>query len=127
MELIHNMAFRILTGPDEGTYRVVLDEITIGKTAVVRLDPPIEPNVPKGGRKRVERLNQERKKSKPPLIGKILWMDRAELQALKEGEEILPIEIEQKNRTLSVADALDYECRKTNPRGPERLTRTTHY
>lgn len=112
MELIHNVAFRVLTGSDAGTYRVVLDEITIGKTAVVRLDPPIEPNVSKGGRKRLESFKLKRKKSKPPLIGKILWMDRAELQSLKEGEEILPIEIEQQNRTLSVADALDYECRK---------------
>lgn len=112
MELIHNVAFRVLGGSDAGTYRVVLDEITIGKTAVVRLDTPIEPSVSKGGRKRVESFKLKRKKSKPPLIGKILWMDRAELQSLKEGEEILPIEIEQQNRTLSVADALDYECRK---------------
>ena len=42
MELIHNMAFRVLAGSDAGAYRVVLDEITIGKPAIVRLDTRLE-------------------------------------------------------------------------------------
>jgi len=112
MDLMHNVTFRILVEPYEGIYRIVLDEIQIGKTAVVRLDPPAEPEISKGGRKRLEKTRKPRKKSSPALVGEIIWMDRAELNALKDGEEIIPIEIEQENRTLSAADEADYENRK---------------
>lgn len=112
MDLIHNTAFRILVEPDAGIYRVVLDEIQIGKIAVVRLDPPPKPENSKGGRKRLETTLRPRKKSSAPLVGELIWMDRAELNALKDGEEIVPIEFEHENRTLSAADEANYENRK---------------
>ncbi|MFZ2852607.1 MAG: hypothetical protein WAZ34_00675 [Rhodocyclaceae bacterium] len=112
MDLIHNTAFRILAGPDAGIYRVVLDEIQIGKTAVVRLDPDAKPEKSKGGRKHLEATRLPRKKSRPPLVGEIIWMERTELHALKDGEEIIPIELVQDNHPLSSADKAVFEFRK---------------
>lgn len=112
MDLIHNTAFRILAGPDAGIYRVVLDEIQIGKTAVVRLDPDTKPQKSKGGRKHLETTKRPRKKTPPPLVGEIIWKDRAELHALKDSEEIIPIELVQDNHALSPADEAAFEFRK---------------
>ncbi|MER2512871.1 MAG: transposase, partial [Nitrosomonas ureae] len=88
MDLIHNSSFRILDGKDTGIYRVVLDEIQIGKTAVVRLDPPEESRKAKGGRKKLAQTKNKRKKAPPLMLGETLWLDRNELQALKEGVDI---------------------------------------
>lgn len=112
MDLMHNVAFKILAGSDAGIYRVVLDEIQIGKTAVVRLDPDAMPKKSKGGRKHLEMTRRPRKKSRPPLVGEIIWMERAELHALKDGEEIIPIELVQDNHSLSSADEAAFEFRK---------------
>lgn len=112
MDLSHNSTFRILAGPDSGIYRVILDEIQINKIAVVRLDPPEELRKEKGGRKRLDKTKKPRKKERPPMLGAILWMDRSDLHARKEGEEINLIEIEQKNYQLSEADKELYEYRK---------------
>lgn len=112
MDLSHNSTFRILAGPDSGIYRVILDEIQINKVAVVRLDPPEELRKEKGGRKRLDKTKKPRKKERPPMLGAILWMDRGDLHARKEGEEINLIEIEQKNYQLSEADKELYEYRK---------------
>lgn len=112
MELIHNTVFRILVGPHAGTYRVALDEIQLGKTAVVRLDPSPEESKPRGGRKHLDNPKKARKKPRPPLVGALIWMDRSELQALKDGEEIIVVEIEQKNFFLSEASKRVYEARK---------------
>lgn len=113
MDLIHNTAFRILGGQDAGIYRVVLDEIQIGKTAVVRLDPPEELRKAKGGRKQLAQTKNKRKKAPPPMLGETLWLDRNELNALKEGEEITAIVIEQDNYKLSEADEAVFAYRKT--------------
>lgn len=112
MDLMHNTAFRILVGPHTGTYRVILDEIQIGKTAVVRLDPPSDEDKPRGGRKRLENPKKPRKKPRPPLIGALIWMDSAELHGLKDGEEIITVEIEPENFSLSEASQMLYETRK---------------
>jgi hypothetical protein len=112
MDLSHNIAFRILDGQDAGIYRVVLEEVQIGKIAVVRLDPPAETRKSKGGRKRLEKTKRPRKKAAPPMLGEILWMDRSDLVSLKDDVEITAIEIEQDNYTLSEADAEVYEFRK---------------
>lgn len=111
MDLSHNTAFRILDGADAGVYRVVLDEVQIGKIAVVRLDPPAETRKSKGGRKRLEKTKRPRKKAPPPMLGEILWMDRNDLVSLKDDVEITAIEIEQDNYTLSEADAEIYAFR----------------
>lgn len=113
MDLIHNASFRILDGKDAGIYRVVLDEIQIGKTAVVRLDPPEESRKAKGGRKKLAQTKNKRKKAPPLMLGETLWLDRNELQALKEGVEITLIDIEQENYALSPADEAVFEYRKS--------------
>lgn len=113
MDLIHNTAFRILGGQDAGLYRVALDEVQIGKTAVIRLDPPEASRQAKGGRKRLVQTRNPRKKAPPPMLGEIVWMDRNELHGLKEGEEITAIEIEPDNYTLSDADKDLYAYRKS--------------
>ncbi len=113
MDLIHNTAFRILGGQDAGLYRVVLDEVQVGKTAVVRLDPPEASRQAKGGRKRLVKTRNPRKKAPPPMLGEIVWMDRNELHGLKKGEEITAIEIEPDNYTLSDADKNLYTYRKS--------------
>lgn len=112
MDLIHNTAFRILDGQDAGIYRLILDEIQIGKVAVVRLDPLEESRKSKGGRKRLAQTRKPRKKAPPPMLGEILWVDRNELHGLKEGEEITEIEIEQDNYALSPADEAVFSFRK---------------
>ena len=113
MDLIHNTSFRILFGQDAGIYRVVVDEAQIDKTAVVRLDPPEESRKAKGGRKRLAQTRNKRRKAPPPMLGETLWLDRNELQTLKEGEEITLIDIEQENYELSPADEAVYEYRKS--------------
>lgn len=113
MDLIHNASFRILDGKDTGIYRVVLDEIQIGKTAVVRLDPPEESRKAKGGRKKLAQTKNKRKKAPPLMLGETLWLDRNELQALKEGVEITLIDIKQENYALSPADEAVFEYRKS--------------
>lgn len=112
MELSHNNTFQILGGPDAGLYRVVLDEILMGKMAIVRLDPPGNERGSKGGRKRLATTRSPRKKPPPPLLGEILWRDRDELLSLKVGEEINLVEIEPRNYILSKADTEAYEFRK---------------
>lgn len=112
MELMHNVAFSILEGPDAGTYRIVLDEIQIGKTVVVRLDPSPEAQKGKGGRKRLEQTKRPRKKPKPPLLGELRWLDRADLLRMPENEQINEITIDIENHPLSPADEAIYTMRK---------------
>ena len=112
MELMHNVAFSILEGPDAGTYRIVLDEIQIGKTVVVRLDPSPEAQKGKGRRKRLEQTKRPRKKPKPPLLGELRWLDRADLLRMPENEQINEITIDIENHPLSPADEAIYTMRK---------------
>lgn len=110
MDLMHNTAFRILHGDDQGLYRVILDEISLQKIAVVRLDPP--PSPARGGRKRLVQTKNPRKKNPSPMIGDIQWMDRESLRCLTEGEDILLIQIELENFTSSPSDQAIFEHRK---------------
>jgi hypothetical protein len=112
MELMHNVAFSVLEGPDAGIYRVVLDEIQIGKTAVVRLDPTAAEQKRKGGRRRLEQTKRPRKLPKPPLLGELRWFDRADLLRMIKDEQINEIVIEVENHPLSAADEAIYSMRK---------------
>ena len=112
MELIHNQAFRIITGDDAGIYRIIIDEIQIGKTAIVRLDPPEEDKKCKGGRKLLKQTKRPRKKPRPPLLGKLLWFDRTDLLHLIDRNELIAIDITIENHALSKADEADFESRK---------------
>ena len=112
MELMHNMAFSILEGPDTGIYRVVLDEIQLGKTAVVRLDPPAEEQRRKGGRKRLEQTKRPRKTPKLPLLGNLRWFDRTDLLRMTKDNQISDISIDIGNHPISAADEALYSMRK---------------
>ena len=112
MELMHNIAFSILEGPDAGLYRIVLDEIQIGKTVVVRLDPSPEAQKRKGGRKQLEQTKRPRKNPKPPLLGELLWFDRTDLLRMAENEKINEITIDIANYPLSPTDEDTYIKRK---------------
>lgn len=81
MDLTHNVALRICEGPWEGIYRVILDEIAINRTALVRLDPPSTEGGTKsrGGRKRLPLPKRPRKKTRPPTLGAVVWLDREDL------------------------------------------------
>ena len=112
MELMHNVAFSILEGPDAGIYRVILDEIQLGKTAAVRIDPSADAQKRKGGRKRLEKTKRPRKKQKPPLLGELLWFERTDLLRMAENEQMKEITIDIANYPLSPSDEAIYTMRK---------------
>ena len=112
MELMHNVAFSILEGPDAGIYRVILDEIQLGKTATVRLDPSVDEQRRKGGRKRLELTKRMRKTPKPPLLGELRWFERADLLRMADDDQINEITIDVENHPLSAADEAIYSMRK---------------
>lgn len=113
MELIHNMLFRILEEERAGLYRVVLNEIQIGKLAAVRLDPPIDKGERRGGRKKLEKPKQPRKKSRAPLVGKLSWFEQSELKALVDKDLLVVIEEEPESIDVSMADIPLFERRKS--------------
>lgn len=112
MDLSHNSTFKILSGSHAGLYRVVLDEIQIGKTVIVRIDPCQDENKPKAGRKRLQTTKKPRKKPSLPLIGNLIWMDRAALQGLEAEKELLIVEIEKENFSLSSSSQAVFQERK---------------
>lgn len=100
MDLIHNMVIRILGDANdaatlEGIYRVILDEPTINKTIVVRIDEPASPKAIRGGRKLATVTNRKRKKNPPPLIGNLLWLDRQLLSDLHRDSRLQRIEVDR--------------------------------
>jgi putative transposase len=103
MDLIPNGAFRLLkeaeasTGYLPGIYRVITDAKEIGQVVAVLISPDTPVKRP-SGRKRLadEKLKKPRKKPPEPLVGDLLWMDRAEL--LRLAQELLahPLVIERR-------------------------------
>ena len=112
MDLGHNSTFKILSGPHAGLYRVVLDEIQIGKTVVVRLDPSPDEIKPKAGRKSLQTTKKPRKKQPPPLLGNLIWMDREELQRLESENELILVGVERENFSLSTSSQEVFQNRK---------------
>lgn len=112
MELMHNTAFSILEGQDAGIYRVILDEIQIDKTAIVRLDPPADGPKRKGGRRKLDVTKRPRKVPKLPLLGDLLWFERADLLHMADNDQINEIVIDVKNYPSSAADEAVYSMRK---------------
>lgn len=92
MDLMHNSCFRIQSGPNQGIYRVVLNEPLINKIVAARLDAPTG-GAGKGGRRLMERTASPRKKRVPPLINGLTWMDRETLIEDLDGGNALVIEI----------------------------------
>lgn len=94
MGLMHNQAVRISSGPNEGIYRVILDEPGVNKTILVKLTEPDSPNRGRGGRPMLASTKSPRKKKPQPLIGSLIWADRSELKQLEEQGLLVGIEIE---------------------------------
>ena len=116
MDLIHNAAIRITTGLFEGLYRVLLDEPSLGKTALIRLDPPHEANSrSRGGRKRLPHTKTPRKNARAPLLATVLWLDRDELLNQGDSGEAFNVEFEMPNtpaRALSERSATHHRNRQ---------------
>lgn len=112
MELSHNVTFKIIDDEHAGHYRVVLEEIRLGKLIVVRLDPPVERDSSKGGRKKKETTRRPRKKAPLPLVGDLIWLERNEIYRLLDKSQLVITTIEPENITLSDADEKLYARRK---------------
>lgn len=100
MDLMHNQVIRILgdaSGTDglEGMYRVILDEPTIGKSIVVRIDDPGPDKPPRGGRKLAAITKRKRKKSPAPLVGDLQWIDRELLADLQRNSRLQFIQVDR--------------------------------
>lgn len=112
MELMHNVAFSILEGSDAGLYRVVLDEIVLNKTAVVRLDPPAELLGRKGGRPKLSMTKRPKKLPSPPVLTGIQWFERTDLLSMADANRLSEISIDIENSPLSAADEAVFTVRK---------------
>lgn len=104
MDLMNNSVFKILIGDKAGLYRVVLDELQRGYTIIVRLDPTPTENQVRRGRKALTSTKNKRKKPPTPLIGRLIFADRAELQDLDGKKQLLRIQVEIESFLLSPAD-----------------------
>jgi putative transposase len=85
MELMTNEVLRLVPEPGvkddlDGLYRVVLDEPAHKLTVLVHIDGPIRKPSSRGGRPRQEKTRRKRRASRPPMRGKLLWLDRADLE-----------------------------------------------
>lgn len=109
MELIHNTIFKIIEGPDTGFYRVLLDEIQIGEICAVRLDPPTEGDEvgARGGRKKTGCA--KRKVLQLPMLGKLIWFEREDLQHLYDNHQLVTIEIKPEGVLLEPLPEKDKE------------------
>lgn len=105
MDLITNSTFRILKEPTPstksvpGTYRVIVRD-QIGRTIVaVLIRSEGEQRLPRGGRskKADASLRFVRKKPRQPLVGKLIWIDQADLDYLAENQLLKPIDVERVN------------------------------
>lgn len=98
MDLMHNQAIRILGGEYKGLYRVLLDEIVLNQTVLVRLDtPPERGGGKRGGRKPLSATKHPRKNQRLPNVGQLLWLDRDLLASLDADKRLFLVAIEPEN------------------------------
>lgn len=100
MELMSNQVFRLLHDKTSGAYpsgiyRVIFDEATINKTICVCIQLTDPEKVTRGGRRKLEKTKNPRKKSPTPLIGELLWMERDYLERLEAEKLLITVEIER--------------------------------
>jgi len=117
MDLMHNTMFKILSETDAGLYRMVLDEIQIGRSVVVRLDQSGTSEQPRRGRKKLNETKRPRKKAPAPLVGDLIWMDRNQLQLLDDANHVSIIQLETETVTLSQADKAQFDHRREVMKG----------
>jgi len=104
MDLIANALFRVTctdesrAGVDPGIYRVIMNDKRFGSVVAVLIEPePGAKRRARGGRpkKDDEKLTHHRKKAPKPLVGELLWLDRATLQQHHEDKLLHSIELER--------------------------------
>jgi hypothetical protein len=100
MELMSNQVFRLLHDKASGEYpagiyRVIFDEAAINKTICVYIQLAGPEKVTRGGRRKLEKTKNPRKKSPTPLIGELLWMERDYLERLQAHKLLITVEIER--------------------------------
>jgi|GEM_PF-740914 len=79
-----------------GIYRVILDERRLGQTVCVLISPEDQKSGIGGRNKKpADQLKRRRKKPRHPLVGKLIWMDRSELQRLSDEHLLKPISVER--------------------------------
>lgn len=100
MELMSNQVFRLLHDKDSGAYptgiyRVIFDEAAINKTVCVCIQLADAEKIPRGGRQKLGKTKNPRKKTPAPLIGELLWMERDYLERLEANKLLITVEIER--------------------------------
>lgn len=107
MDLMHNHVIRIIDGEDAGTYRVILDEVRLSKTCVVRLDVPEQRPSNRQGRPKALTTRLPRKKAPTPMTSALHWMSRETLQRHHDAKNLLLLDIEQESLYWSVVPEKD--------------------
>jgi putative transposase len=101
MELIPNSTFRVVDAPSDhqalkpGVYRVVLAEIKADLVCVALvLDEAERTAIAVGRPKKADSdLKRPRKVAPPPLIGKLLWMERSDLLQMEKRGHLVPFTV----------------------------------
>lgn len=94
MEIIHNKVIKIIAGPLGGIYRVILHEPIYDLAVLVNLDL---------NQSEMDRLNPSTKK--PAIVSsykrnKLLWLKKADLEALQEDSLIIEIDLQLSKHKL---------------------------
>lgn len=100
MDLMHNQVFRLLdsessSGYEGGIYRVIYADKAAGKTVTVKIDAPSKSEHARGGRRKLVSPKNRRKKSPPPLVGQLLWMESIELDRMHASNLLYVVEVER--------------------------------
>lgn len=91
--LSHNQVIRITDGPRKGIYRVIFDEVALGRTAVVSI-PFEDKHLATAAPPAHQEAQKAVKKGPPPLIGALIWLDREELIELDRALHLQRVQVE---------------------------------
>lgn len=102
MELMHNQTFRLLEDDAPGAYpagiyRVICEDEVQGRTVAAKIDQPATPTERHGGRKKLAVGKRPPKKSPPPLVGELIWMERLELQRMHDALLLQVVDVERES------------------------------
>jgi hypothetical protein len=96
-QLAHNSLIKIITPEGDKLYRVILDELLIGRTALVDISELSEDEREGrklGGRRHKTSTTVRRKKSLLRNTATIEWLERCELVALHRRHLVMPVTLE---------------------------------
>lgn len=123
MDLIANALFRVTctdgsyAGCDPGLYRVIANNQQYSHVIAVLIEPESKTErKARGGRpkKKDDQLTRRRKKPPKPMVGKLLWLERAMLKQLHQDNLLHTIEMERPNLPpLCARSQQEYERRIT--------------